>query len=205
MIKQSLQQLQRHLVVTLDVCHGARHVIKDGTRCSRRFVAASIAAAACYLVLVDDQIASASEPPVVTGWAETVRIYPGGVLVNAKLDTGAKTSSLHVERPTFYERDGENWVRFEFRNRRGTATVIDRPINRIAKIKEAGGSLQERPVITIGICLGNMFEAAEVTLFDRTGFNFALLLGRRFLERKALVDASRKYLLKANCEGVQFP
>jgi len=64
--------------------------------------------------------------------------------------------------------------------------------------------LQERPVITIGVCLGNLFQETEVTLFDRTGFNFALLLGRRFLAGKVLVDSSRKRLLSSNCEGVQF-
>ncbi len=205
MIKRSLRQFQRHFVVTLRFCRVAKHVTKGRTPCARRLIAAFIAAAACYSVLLDDRVARGSELPVVAGWAETVRIYPGGVLVNAKLDTGAKTSSLHVDSPTFYERDGVNWVRFEFRNRRGVVTAIDRPISRLARIKESGGSVQERPVITIGICLGDIFQEAEVTLFDRTGFNFALLLGRRFLESKALVDTSRKYLLKANCEGVQFP
>lgn len=168
------------------------------------FISGVVPIIVSFLLLVETQLAHASDQPVIAGWAEAVRIYPGEIQVNAKLDTGANTSSLHVESPVFYSRDSSNWVRFEFRNRRGVATIIDRPIIRVAKIKEAGDRLQERPVITIGVCLGNLFQETEVTLFDRTGFNFALLLGRRFLAGKVLVDSSRKRLLSSNCEGVQF-
>lgn len=154
------------------------------------------------LVLAPIGSAAAERKPLpVAGWAETVRLYPGNVRVNAKLDTGANTSSLHVRNPDYYKRDGADWVRFEFKNLRGVTTMIDRPILRVAGIKEAQEVIQRRPVISIGICIGNVYGDAEVTLFDRTGYNFALLLGRRFLENKVLVDPSTKRLLTTDCSA----
>lgn len=137
--------------------------------------------------------------PMIAGWAETVRICPGNVRVNAKLDTGANTSSLHVRHPEYYKRDGADWVRFEFENTCGKKALIDRPVLRIASIKEDNEVVVQRPAIKIGICIGDIHEEAEVTLSDRTGYNFALLLGRRFLQGKVLVDPGAKRLLVNDC------
>ena len=127
---------------------------------SRHCVRIMLVAAAMVFCLVSRSAPTgAAETSVVAGWAETVRIYPGGVLINAKLDSGANTSSLHVRKPAIYKRNGQDWIKFEFRNRRNVTTLIDRPIVRIARIKEAGGVLQQRPVITIGICLGDIKTA----------------------------------------------
>ena len=143
-----------------------------------------------------------ADAPTVAGWVETVKIYPGGLRLNAKLDTGAKTSSLNVPKLMSYRKENRDWVRFTVKNLRGASTVIDRPIIRIARIKEFGLAIQERPVITIGVCLGTTFKETEVTLFNRTGFNLQLLLGRQFLGGSFLVDASTKRLIGAHCKDV---
>lgn len=141
----------------------------------------------------------------VAGWSERVRLFPGNIPLNAKLDTGALTSSLNVRLMETYRRDGETRIKFDFQNSNGKKVTIDRPLVRVAKIKDLGRPLQERPVITIGICLGDRFAETEVTLFDRSGFNFQLLLGRRFLAGRVQVDSAEKRLLKPNCPGEPKP
>ncbi len=46
------------------------------------------------------------------GWVEKVQIHPGNLLVEARLDTGADTSSLHCDCITSFDRNGEKWVSF---------------------------------------------------------------------------------------------
>ena len=142
--------------------------------------------------------AAAADVPVA-GWVENVTIYPGSLRLKAKLDTGALTSSLDVPRFERYRSGEKDWVRFSLTDFEGHSAVIDRPIVRIAKIKRPGSTRQERVVVVIGVCLGATFEEIEVTLNDRTGFNYQLLLGRKFLSGKFLVDSSRTFLLETRC------
>jgi len=71
----------------------------------------------------------------VVGWVETVKIYPGGILVKAKLDTGAKTSSLDCECITPFKRDGKDWLSFSVKNHEGVIVRLEKPVTRVARIK----------------------------------------------------------------------
>ena len=68
--------------------------------------------------------AAAREKQIV-GWIEEARVYPGGLLIHAKLDTGARHSSLNVRSVTDFKRNGKKWVRFDVTNPR--SPVADRP------------------------------------------------------------------------------
>lgn len=135
----------------------------------------------------------------VAGWVENVTIYPGGLRLKAKLDTGALTSSLDVPRFERYRSGDKDWVRFSVTDSEGHSTVIDRPIVRIARIKRSRSGPQERVAVIIGVCLGTTLEDIEVTLNDRAGFNYQLLLGRKFLGGRFLVDSSSEFLLEMGC------
>jgi hypothetical protein len=60
-----------------------------------------------------DCAASSLQDKQVVGWLEEVKIYPGNLILKAKLDTGAKNCSLNAQNIVEFERDGEKWVRFE--------------------------------------------------------------------------------------------
>lgn len=135
----------------------------------------------------------------VAGYIEKVRVYPGSLLIRAKLDTGAKTSSLNVPQLEYFLRDGRRWVRFTVTNWNEKTTTIDLPMMRIAKIKRHNGRSQERPIVRMGICLGNVYKETEVNLVDRTGYNYQLLIGRRFLEGRFVVDPVLDYTLDPVC------
>ncbi len=142
---------------------------------------------------------SAENPRLVFGWLEDIVIAPSGFKVRAKLDTGAKTSSIHADELEKFERDGEPWVRFVTRDRRrnnGDRITIERPLERTAKVKRHGRSPKERPVIELEFCLNHRLYKTEFTLTDRAGFNYPVLLGRRMLEEEILVDSALTFTQK---------
>lgn len=136
----------------------------------------------------------------VAGWIEYAAIFPGNLKIKTKLDTGAKHSSLNATRLETFERDGTNWVRFDLTNWRGRQESFEARVTRMAKIKQHGTESLERPVIRLGICLGNVFKEVEVNLEDRSKFNYQILLGRSFLKGSFLVDASATFTVEPHCQ-----
>ncbi|KPK12797.1 MAG: hypothetical protein AMJ68_00695 [Acidithiobacillales bacterium SG8_45] len=137
----------------------------------------------------------------VVGWVENARVYPGGITIKSKIDSGAKTSSLNCQCITPVKRDGREWVSFSVKNHKGEIAMIEKPVDRIAKIKRHFGEQQERYVVKLGICLGSVYREEDVTLVDRSGFNYQLLVGRNFLKGDFLIDAGSTYVNKPSCKG----
>lgn len=154
------------------------------------------------LALLAPAVSSGVEAKQLVGWVENVRIHPGDILVRAKLDTGAKTSSLNCECQQMFSRDGEQWVRFTLTNYKGKSVELERKIHRVARIKRHEGGPQERIVVMLGICLGEIYKEAEVNLIDRTGFNYQLLVGRSFLKDDFVVDPSSTYTVTPRCAPI---
>ena len=142
----------------------------------------------------------ASDKLTKAGWIEKARIYPGDLVMNAKLDTGAKTSSIHAENVTRFEREGKPWVRFTVKDDHGKSKVLEREVHRIVKIKRHKREPAERPVIFLGICLGDIYRKTEVNLADRSNYEYELLIGRRFMDEQLAIDPSSKFLLHTNCQ-----
>ena len=144
----------------------------------------------------------ASQGKHVVGWLEKVCVYPGNLIINAKLDTGARNSSLNASHITKFVRNGKQWVRFNVTNRYGTTVTIEKKIHRIVKIKNYDGTPQSRLAILLDISLGSFHKEAEVNLADRSYFNYQMLIGRSFLAGNLIVDPSVKYTTKPICKGV---
>lgn len=149
---------------------------------------------------------SAETPPLpresrqVVGYTETVRLFPADMPLRAKIDTGARTSSLHAQDITIFAKRGKMWVRFHVTNRENRTQEFERPVVRRVRIKDLGGPSVSRPVVLMGICLGSVYRVTEVNLSDRSGFNFQLLVGRRFMRQVIVVDPARQFTLKPRCE-----
>lgn len=138
----------------------------------------------------------------VVGWVERVKVYSekGATTIKAKVDTGAKSSSLHCKCITPIKRNGKDWVSFSVENDKGEVVMIEKPVQRIARIKRHFGEEQQRFVIKLGVCMGSVYRETDVTLVDRTGFNYAMLVGRRFMEEDFLVDGGGKFLNPPSCK-----
>ncbi len=135
----------------------------------------------------------------VFGYVERLHIREASLIMLAKLDTGADTSSIHARQLQEFEKDGAPWVRFEIRNFQGEVREITAPVVRVAKIKRPSGPAQRRIVIKLGLCLGEMFQEEFVSINDRTKFDYQFLLGRSFLAGNAIVDPSAMYVSSPNC------
>lgn len=137
---------------------------------------------------------------VIAGWIEKVRILDiRDEPIKAKLDSGANTSSIHAIDVKQFERDGDDWVRFTFVDKDGAKKELERPIVRGVKIKDLGGDADRRPVIELDMCFDGRVHKTQFTLSDRSGFNYRILLGRRFMKGVAVIDPDETYLTKDHC------
>ncbi len=156
------------------------------------------------VILLISALAGASESIAQTkrtfGWVEKVRLMPDGVVVHAKLDTGADSSSLHAQNIAKFKEGDTEWVKFEIVNRYGERMTIKKEIHRIAMVKRHKGKTQYRKVVRMGICLGNLYQLTDVNLVDRRNFAYQLLVGRDFLAGSAIIDPAISYSAEPDCE-----
>ncbi len=155
------------------------------------------------LLLTAPRMGSAVE---VVGWVEKAHIFPGNMLVKARVDTGAKTSSLSADALRYFEREHETWVRFSTTNYKGSTIWLEQKVSRVAHIKQNDGGLKERPVIRLSICLAHIYQETEVTLENRDQMNYQLLIGRAFLNGHFLVNPKAVFTNPPRCsEGISKP
>jgi hypothetical protein len=131
---------------------------------------------------------------LVVGEMERVWIDPPQAQIIARIDTGASSSSLHAEKIVEFERDGDDWVRFDV-NLDGEMVTLERDIVRHVRVyQQADPDGTRRPVITLRVRLGDLNQRVEFTLADRSHLDFEMILGRNFLTDVALVDVGRQYV-----------
>lgn len=139
-------------------------------------------------------------PKLNVGWVEKVKLVPGNLIIHAKLDTGADSSSIDAQDVKEFTRAGSEWVRFSIVNRYGDKITIENKIHRMALVKRHFGKTQRRKVIRIGICLGETYMQTDVTLINRKNFEYQMLLGRQFLAGNAVVDPAVTYTAEPGCD-----
>lgn len=139
----------------------------------------------------------------LVGWVERVRLHPGNVLLEAKLDTGAESSSLDATHITRFSRAGAEWVRFDVNDRHGKTVTLEHPLVRQATIKRHFAKSQFRPVIRLRVSLANVSQETEVNLVDRSGFAHPMLIGRKFMEGRLIIDPAVQHTLEP--EGAEQP
>ena len=141
-----------------------------------------------------------SPGPTVAGWIESATFPDYGITLNAKLDTGADSSSLGVTGLDRFKRDGKTWYRFTLTGMDGKTVTIEQQTNRTARIMRAEVEDTRRPIVQLKICLAGQVAVTDFTLTDRSDRRTALLVGRRFLSSRILVDSGRTHLFPQPCE-----
>lgn len=133
---------------------------------------------------------------ITLGWRERLALPSLGVTVlKAKLDTGARTSSLHVEWLEVDERADGTWLRFQARTTRkgGLSEPCEVMATGRRNVTDSGGHRTTRWFIDTEIELAGRRFMAEVNLTDRRHMLFPLLLGRTALFGRFLVDPALSY------------
>jgi hypothetical protein len=134
----------------------------------------------------------------VIGWREWVQLPDLGVFViKAKVDTGAATSSLHAFRLERFEKDGVPFVRFEIHPRqrsRRPSIECEAPIVKDTAVRNPGGRTELRPVIASTLVIAGQPVEALINLTGRDEMGYRMLLGRRTLRNRFVVDPGKSYL-----------
>jgi hypothetical protein len=133
----------------------------------------------------------------VLGWREWVALPEWGVpYLKAKVDTGARTSSLHTFDLEWFDRDGAPWVRFEIHPwQRSTADAVtaEAAVSSTRDVRSSSGDVDHRPVVQTPVTLGAVTVLAEVTLTRRDEMGFRMLIGREAVRGRFLVDPGASY------------
>lgn len=139
------------------------------------------------------------EDKLIIGSLETCNLPELGILnLQIRVDTGAKTSSLHVDNIVGYKKAGKPWVKFDIHPdiyNVNSVVTCDTPICDIRRIKSSNGDAQERYVIKTPIHLGTKSWPIEITLTDRSDMSYLMLFGREGMGDRLLVDPSQTFLL----------
>ena len=117
---------------------------------------------------------------------ELVQVVDVGVIKEARIDTGATTTSIDAQDISLFERDGKKWVKFKFAGKK-----IEKKMLGIVSIKRHGAEDTKRPSVMVRLALGDTTRNVKVTLADRSKFTYPILIGRNFLKDMFIVDVSK--------------
>ncbi len=131
---------------------------------------------------------------LIIGWREWCSLpdlnLPG---INAKIDTGAKTSSLHAYKVTPFTHNGENWVKFFVhpvqRHRHPEIECRAQVVDQRA-VTSSNGTTETRYVIKTTLIMGAHKFLTEITLSNRDEMGYRMLIGRQSLSQRFVVDPS---------------
>jgi len=133
----------------------------------------------------------------VIGWREWIELPDLGIkMIKVKVDTGARSSSLHAFNQRIFERDGEKWVRFEVHpvQRKCDETVeVEAKVVEFRSVRSSSGRSAMRPVIIANVMLLGITWPVELTLARRDEMGFRMLLGRQAFRGRFLVNAGKSY------------
>lgn len=133
------------------------------------------------------------------GWREWVSLPELGVSrIKCKVDTGARTSSLHAFEVRFSKRGAQEIVHFNVHPlQRNTKKVVacEATLIEWRQVTDSGGKRTLRPVIRTRLQIGEVIKEIEVTLTSRDDMGFRMLLGREAMRGSWVVDPARSYMI----------
>ena len=134
----------------------------------------------------------------IIGRLESITLPELGIdNLEVRVDTGAKTSSLHVDNIKKSIVEGIHQVTFDLHP---DAHNVDRvvtcsaPISDMRKVKSSNGTSEQRYVIETTIVLGSESWTIEITLTDRSDMSYLMLFGREAIGTRFLVDPSKVFI-----------
>lgn len=144
-------------------------------------------------------------PLPVLGWREWVQLNELGLgKIKAKIDTGARTSALHAFHIRPFEDQGVQRIEFKIhphQNDNDSVIVCTADVFDQRDVTDSGGHTEKRWVIRTAISIGEYQWPIEMTLTSRDDMRFRMLLGRKAMEGRFLVDPNGSYLVGKKTKG----
>ncbi|MDH5612999.1 MAG: 30S ribosomal protein S6--L-glutamate ligase [Gammaproteobacteria bacterium] len=140
-----------------------------------------------------------NNPKVIIGSEEWCSFPELGIpAIQARVDSGAKTSSIHAFNIQKFRREGETWVSFEvhpLQHDRKTVVRCEKPVVDKRVVKSSSGASETRYVINATIKLGSNKWDIELTLANRDTMGYRMLLGREAMNGRLIVDPSISFAI----------
>jgi hypothetical protein len=138
--------------------------------------------------------------PLVLGWKERIALPEWGIpRLRVKVDTGARSSALDVVGYELIEVAGQGLLaRLRLalsRKHPERIHVVEAPVLRQVLVRNSGGVAELRPLVETWARIGPVHKRIRLTVTQRSGLRFRMLLGRQALQSDFVVDVSKKYLL----------
>ena len=134
---------------------------------------------------------------IVLGWREWVALPVLGIVaIRAKVDTGARSSSLHVDSQWRFVEGGMPWAGFRITTgvRGGQVIEAAAPVHDERNVTDSSGNRSRRLFLRTLLRIGELERDIEINLTDRRGMLFPMLLGRSAMARAFTVDPARSFL-----------
>lgn len=181
---------------------------------NRALLAAALVLPSSMAVSAESDTRNEQRPPETLGYVEWVVMKDTSLRLKARLDTGAKTSSLHAVNIEPFEKDGEEWVSFQIPlgdhsdqptegelDHEDIILELERPVERTVLIKRKGAPSQKRYVVMMDFCIAGTTHTTQFSLTDRSKFSYPALLGRRFMrDDNILIDSADSFIAEKECE-----
>ncbi len=118
--------------------------------------------------------------------------------IMARVDSGAKTSSIHASNIEVFSKEGVDWVRFEVDPIQDNPSILikcEAKLVRTKMVKSSMGTSEERLMIRTALTLGEDTFRIRLTLASRDTMNYRMLLGREALNGRYLIHPAEHCLL----------
>lgn len=141
----------------------------------------------------------------VIGWREWLQLPELRVArIKVKVDTGARSCSLHAFDLEIVLRDGIEFARFEIHPYQASErrrVLVEVPVVEYRNVRSSSGHLERRPVIRTSAVLNSNCWPIEITLTKRDQMGFRMLLGRQALAGRFVVDPSRSFVQSSKAKS----
>ena len=135
----------------------------------------------------------------VVGWKEHAALPDLKVKdVIAKMDTGANLASIDASEIKYSTKSGVKYVNFKIMKRNNTVRKTSAPLAGFKRIKSSNGEVERRPYIKTTLLVDGISKKIELTLTDRGPMDYTMLIGRKALGRRWVVNPSVSFLTKPN-------
>lgn len=135
----------------------------------------------------------------IIGWREWVGLPELGIeKIKAKIDTGARTSTLHAFDLKFFKKKGKEWVTFKLHPKQRREDIVVQCVCELFDVRlvsDSGGHRAPRYIIKTPLVLGKETWPIEITLATRGSLRFRMLLGRSAIKGKYVVDCAQSYVM----------
>ena len=135
----------------------------------------------------------------VVGWKEQVALPDLKIKsVIAKIDTGANVATIDADDIKFVTRKDVKYVKFTVKKRNNTVRKTSAPLAGFKRIRSSNGDVDKRPYIKTDILMDGITKNIELTLTDRGPMDYTMLIGRKALGRRWMVNPSISFMTKPN-------